>query len=49
MLKNLHGIVLLSANGSDKLTLGRALAHLLNFVFFDVEDHWFYKTDNPYS
>ena len=44
-----HGIILLGANGSGKSTLGRELARALNFVHFDVEDYWFYKTDIPYT
>lgn len=44
-----HGIILLGANGSGKSTLGRELARELNFVHFDVENYWFYKTDIPYT
>ena len=45
----IHSIILLGANGSGKSTLGRDLASVLNFVHFDVEDYWFYKTDIPYT
>lgn len=44
-----HGIILLGANGTCKLTLGRELARVLNIAHFDVEDYWFYKTDPPYT
>jgi SAM-dependent methyltransferase/shikimate kinase len=45
----IQSIILLGANGSSKSTIGRELAHMLNFAHFDVEDYWFYKTDIPYT
>jgi len=48
-MNKLHGIIMLGANGSGKSTLGRELACVLNFIHFDVEDYWFYKTDIPYT
>ena len=44
-----HGIVLLGANGCGKSTLGRELAHVLNFTHLDVEKYWFYQTNIPYT
>lgn len=48
-MRNLHGIILLGANGSGKSMLGRELARVLNFAHLDVEEYYFYKTSIPYT
>ena len=44
-----YGIIILGANGSGKSTIGHELTLTLDFVHFDVEDYWFYKSDIPYT
>ncbi|OQB24030.1 MAG: hypothetical protein BWY11_01403 [Firmicutes bacterium ADurb.Bin182] len=42
------GILICGLNGAGKSTLGKALAEKLNYIFIDVEDLYFPKTDLNY-
>jgi thymidylate kinase len=42
------GILICGLNGAGKSTLGKALAKKLNYIFIDVEDLYFPKTDHNY-
>lgn len=43
-----HKIIICGGNGAGKSTLGRALADKTGWIFRDIEDYYFLKTDPDY-
>jgi cytidylate kinase len=46
---NPHGVIVFGASGSGTTTLGRELARVLDFAYFDIDDYFWEQTEVPFS